>query len=166
MFPENTNHETQSPDNSYDDILTRLMRDDPEFANMLKLTSPEQQASPPAPEYTPVFEPKALEEITQEAFPENRQPFSPAPYRFGQAPDTQEDLKQPAYPETDQFEQIPDAQEEPERPVMTDKQLRFVSRLHLLMMIRDLEKELMQAKEENKKLLTAYKAGLNQKQPD
>lgn len=46
----------------------------------------------------------------------------------------------------------------PEQPKMTDRQLRALSRKHLFMMIRDLEKELRQAKEEKENLLLAYKA--------
>ncbi|MCL1896388.1 MAG: hypothetical protein FWG03_07575 [Clostridiales bacterium] len=48
-------------------------------------------------------------------------------------------------------------------PVITDEQLRALSRKHLLMMIRDLELELAQAKKERDSLLIAYKAGLAEK---
>ena len=44
-------------------------------------------------------------------------------------------------------------------PVITDEQLRALSRKHLLMMIRDLEIELAQAKKERDSLLIAYEAG-------
>ena len=47
-----------------------------------------------------------------------------------------------------------------EKPKITDQQLRALSRKHLLMMIRDLEKELKQAKEEKENLLLACKANL------
>ena len=44
-------------------------------------------------------------------------------------------------------------------PVITDRQLRALNRKHLLMMIRDLEKELQQIKKEKDELLLAYRAG-------
>ncbi|MCL2655736.1 MAG: hypothetical protein FWD65_08650 [Coriobacteriia bacterium] len=46
--------------------------------------------------------------------------------------------------------------------IITDKQLRALSRKHLLIMIRDLEKELARAKEELEDLLLAYRAGVAQ----
>ena len=52
---------------------------------------------------------------------------------------------------------------QPPASIITDEQLRALSRKHLLMMIRDLEKELLQAKQERDSLLIAYKAGLAKK---
>ena len=45
---------------------------------------------------------------------------------------------------------------------MTDKQLRALGVKHLLVIIRDLEKELLAVQIENMKLLQAYEAGLAQ----
>ena len=50
----------------------------------------------------------------------------------------------------------------PGRPTMTQQQLRALSRRHLLVIIRDLEKELEQEKKEKESLLLAFKAGLEQ----
>ena len=50
-------------------------------------------------------------------------------------------------------------QARPDVSIITDEQLRAFSRKHLLMMIRDLEKELLQAKRERDSLLIAYEAG-------
>jgi len=50
-----------------------------------------------------------------------------------------------------------------ERSAITDQQLRALGRKHLLMMIRDLEMELEQAKQENDNLLLAYQAGIAKK---
>ena len=50
----------------------------------------------------------------------------------------------------------------PPAPVITEQQMRALSKKHLFMMIRDLEAELQQVKEENKKLLFAFQAGLTQ----
>lgn len=47
--------------------------------------------------------------------------------------------------------------------IITENQLRALSRKHLLMMIRDLETELQQVKHEHQNLLLAYQAGLAQK---
>ena len=56
--------------------------------------------------------------------------------------------------------QIPDAREtgiEPQAPRITDRQLRALNNKHLLIMIRDLEKELAFEKKEKKNLLWVYK---------
>lgn len=45
---------------------------------------------------------------------------------------------------------------------MTERQLRALSRKHLMLMIRDLEAELRQEKAEKKDLLMAYQAGFSQ----
>ena len=42
---------------------------------------------------------------------------------------------------------------------ITEKQLRALGKRHLLMMIRDLEKELRREREEKQHLLMAYQAG-------
>jgi len=47
-------------------------------------------------------------------------------------------------------------------PPMTERQLRALSRKHLMLMIRDLEAELRQEKAEKKDLLMAYQAGFSQ----
>ena len=47
-------------------------------------------------------------------------------------------------------------------PTMTERQLRALSRKHLMLMIRDLEAELRQERAEKKDLLMAYQAGLSQ----
>ena len=47
---------------------------------------------------------------------------------------------------------------------MTGQQLKVLGRKHLLMIIRDLEKELGQVKAEKEELLLAYKAGVVQNQ--
>ena len=54
----------------------------------------------------------------------------------------------------------PDGQTE---PVMTERQLRALSRKHLLMMIRDLEKELTLARKEKEEMLLAYRANAGHK---
>ena len=46
--------------------------------------------------------------------------------------------------------------------VITDRQLRALNRKHLLIMIRDLEKELGQTKEELENLKLAYRIGVSQ----
>ena len=46
------------------------------------------------------------------------------------------------------------------KSAITDQQLQALSRKHLLIIIRDLEKDLRQAREENDRMLRAYKAGL------
>ena len=46
----------------------------------------------------------------------------------------------------------------PQRPRITDKQLQALTKKHLLMMIRDLEKELIQEKKEKENLLMIYQA--------
>ena len=46
------------------------------------------------------------------------------------------------------------------KPAITEKQLRALSRRHLLMMIRDLERELAQAKAEKDEMLLAFRAGV------
>ena len=46
---------------------------------------------------------------------------------------------------------------------ITEQQLRAMSRRHLLMMIRDLEEELRQQKEEKEAMLLAYRAGIAQR---
>jgi len=52
-------------------------------------------------------------------------------------------------------------------PPITDQQLRALTRKHLLMMLRDLEKELMQERGEKEHLLLACRAGLPQgRQPN
>ena len=43
---------------------------------------------------------------------------------------------------------------------ITEKQLRALSRKHLLMMIRDLELELAQVKEEKAEMILAFRAGV------
>jgi len=53
---------------------------------------------------------------------------------------------------------------QPPKAEMTEKQLRILSRKHLLLMVLDLTRELEQAKEENEKLYLAYQAGLAQTQ--
>jgi len=45
-------------------------------------------------------------------------------------------------------------------PPITDQQLRALTRKHLLMMLRDLEKELIQERSEKERLLLACRAGL------
>ena len=58
------------------------------------------------------------------------------------------------------------AEEKAAESIITEKQLRAFSRKHLLMMIRDLEKELAELKKENKhkeELLRAYQSNFNQK---
>ena len=47
----------------------------------------------------------------------------------------------------------------PEEATLTERQLRALSRKHLFTMIRDLEKELLQVKEEKANILLAYQAG-------
>ena len=62
---------------------------------------------------------------------------------------------------------IPDKREITERtqkPLITDKQLRALDRKHLLMMIRDLEKELAQEKKEKENLLMVYQMITMQRQ--
>ena len=48
------------------------------------------------------------------------------------------------------------------KTVFTDRQLRALSKKHLLLMIRDLEKELSREKQEKENLLLAYHAGAAQ----
>ena len=50
-----------------------------------------------------------------------------------------------------------------EKAKITEQQLRALNRKHLLMMIRDLEKELKQVKRENEIMILAYQAGFAQK---
>ena len=47
-------------------------------------------------------------------------------------------------------------------PSITDQQLRVLSRKHLMVMLRDLEKELQQFMEERERTYLAYQAGLSQ----
>jgi len=49
--------------------------------------------------------------------------------------------------------------EEPAEPEMTERQLRALSKKHLLIMIRDLKKALNREKKEKENLLLAYQAG-------
>ena len=51
----------------------------------------------------------------------------------------------------------------PGAATITEQQLRALSRQHLFMMIRDLEKELQQVKRENESMLIAYQAGYSRK---
>ncbi|MCL2487849.1 MAG: hypothetical protein FWE80_04120 [Oscillospiraceae bacterium] len=54
------------------------------------------------------------------------------------------------------------AAQPPAEPAITEKQLRALSRKHLLMMIFDLQEELNRVTQENEKMITAYRAGLAQ----
>lgn len=53
---------------------------------------------------------------------------------------------------------------QPKKSAITERQLRALSRKHLLMMIRDLEEELEQLRTERENMLLAYKAGPGQNQ--
>ena len=54
----------------------------------------------------------------------------------------------------------PTPENSPMKPVLMEKQLRAMSRKHLLMMIRDLERELSQVKTEKEDMLLAFRAGV------
>jgi len=64
----------------------------------------------------------------------------------------------------DQTTSAPEHKTTGSEPIITEKQLRALSRKHLLMMIFDIQEELIRTKEENEKMLTAYKAGIAQMQ--
>jgi len=55
---------------------------------------------------------------------------------------------------------IKNEKEEQKTPGITDRQLRALTKKHLLMMIRDLETELVREKGEKENLLLAYRAAL------
>ena len=109
----------------------------------------EPPVQPPAPEIAgPVFYEEDAPVIAEPVFykedapPPARQAPDPVDYEY-----EEEDL-----PVT--------YREQPAESILTDEQLRVLNRKHLLMMIRDLEKELRQAKKERDLLLVAYEAGL------
>jgi len=56
-----------------------------------------------------------------------------------------------------------EAEEKPEEPEITEKQLKALSRRHLFTMIYDLQGEVIRLREENAKVITAYRAGLDRK---
>jgi len=61
--------------------------------------------------------------------------------------------------EIHKLHEIRKPKDKPEAAAITQRQLRALSRKHLFIMIRDLEKELVQAKEEKADMLLAYQAG-------
>jgi len=61
------------------------------------------------------------------------------------------------------FAKSPESEAAATALTITDQQLRALSRKHLFIMIRDLEKELSQAKGELAALLLAYQAAVAQK---
>jgi hypothetical protein len=56
----------------------------------------------------------------------------------------------------------PSTKPTPVEPVINERQLRALSRKHLMMMIYDLQEELIRAQEEKQTLIAAYKAGVAQ----
>ena len=51
----------------------------------------------------------------------------------------------------------------PANSIITEKQLRALTKKHLLMMIRDLERELQRERTEKENLLEAYQVGLSRR---
>ncbi|MCL2508300.1 MAG: hypothetical protein FWF05_03895 [Oscillospiraceae bacterium] len=57
-----------------------------------------------------------------------------------------------------------EAGERAETSVIGDKQLRALSKKHLMLMLRDLEKELQSEKREKRNMILAFRAGITQRQ--
>ena len=140
-----------------DEIIT-LLKGDTDFSDMFD----QKPASASSPEYKTF----SIDELTQ-AFIETSQqtPRETDHYEQFSAPDIGSHTPPDTY-EADSHEPPLPAQEieisawkRPE-PVITDQQLKALTRKHLFIMIRDLQRELRKEKEEKEKLILAYKAGL------
>ena len=149
---------------------------------------PVQEIAPP-PEDEPVeeiaqpIEEEPVEEIAQppeeEPVEEIAQPIEEEPVEtvIAQPPEKEpaEEIAQPpeAEPVTAMEQPLPvqsegfsmrlESRAAPQEAAITERQLRALSRKHLLIMVRDIEKELRQAKEERESLFLAYNAGLSQR---
>jgi hypothetical protein len=156
-------------DNTFLSDLDKYIANDPGLSAIL---NPERPAVPQPQR------PVTLEKIRQDFLErENQPPLQPG--TFGQQPAAQPERQQyiPPQPVTQrQTEQEPciPLREQMTRMTgsrttssaelsITEKQLKALSRKHLLMMISDLQGEIIRIKEENENITAAYHAGTAQK---
>ena len=102
---------------------------------------------------------KTLDELTQ-SFLEKEKPQSTpvkAPAKNEYSQDTLDNI-------SEAFANREKSSNRQAASIITEKQLRALGKKHLLIMIRDLEKELLLLQRENKNLLLAYETELAQKQ--
>ena len=142
--------------NGLDDLIANLMQDEL-IASLLNAPPPSAPPAPPAPSFVP----PAVKEEKREVEPAPVKEAAPAPPEEEPAEEAAPPLPE-AQPE--EFSVRLESRAAPKESVITERQLRALSRKHLLIMVRDIEKELRQAKEEKESLFLAYNAGLSQRQ--
>ena len=132
--------------------LADLFGDDSELAALFNI-SPSSSPSP--------FTPSPLEELPL-SFNNTTSTRSKTPQEHFRYPAPQE-LANPILEQPTTITKSRKINTEETKSVITEQQLRALTRKHLLMMIRDLERELSQVKRERDNLLLAYQSGFAQK---
>jgi len=104
--------------------------------------STEQIVPPPQQNSVPSFQQNSAPPFQQNSVPPPQQDLVPPPQQNSVPPSSNHQVRA--------------------EPSMTEKQMRALSRKHLLMMIFDLQEDLLRTREENEKLFVAYQSGLAQ----